>query len=164
MENYKTEKITAEWLKENGWCHYENTFNKTINGLTYYLVCNRWSVFSHKSLLETRTTPRTLIYEEKFTLLKHIAVVATVQGLEMLTSTGKEHDKNTVIGIGDNDDVISRRWLPENGWRPTFTDGYQKCINDTWYEMEYTDFDCDYILKKEIARLETIEELERVTM
>ena len=48
---------------------------------------------------------------------------------------------------------ITTEWLKEKGWRQTFTGDYCKCINNAWCEMEYTDYECDFLLKKEIARL-----------
>lgn len=36
----------------------------------------------------------------------------------------------------------------------------KKCVNNFWYELEYTDFYCNYMLKKEFARVQTVEELE----
>ena len=153
-------RITAEWLKENGWNCYGNTSNKRINGKTYYLVCEKWCVYSRKSDLGQQAFPDAFIGDGTYTLCRNVAVISSLQALEMLTTTGKEFEDDTVVPLKDSDDVISRSWLPEHGWRPTLTGDYCRCIDGVWYEMEYTDFDCDYILKKEIARLETIDELE----
>ena len=32
--------------------------------------------------------------------------------------------------------------------------------DNVWYELEYADFYCNYMLKKEFARVQTVEEIE----
>lgn len=32
--------------------------------------------------------------------------------------------------------------------------------DNVWYELEYTDFYCNYMLKKEFVRVQTVEEIE----
>jgi hypothetical protein len=154
------EMITFEWLKENGWRFCDNTFNKTVNGITYYLEYDQWVVLSFDKFKKQELLSGTVVGSGSYVLSKQVAVVSTVQGVDMLTSTGKEFDENTVVSVNDGDECISRSWARDNGWHDTFTGNSQKFINGAWYELEYTDFDCDYILKKEIAKVKCIDELE----
>ena len=166
MRNEKT-NLTTEWLKANGWRNVDtNTFNKDINGITYYLVYNNWHVSSIGQALKGSIASGHSISDDlTYTLSKRIACISTAQALEMLTLTGKEYEeeKDTYIRANEGDELISRKWLPNNGWRRTFTGDFHKCVNNVWYELEYTDYACDFILKREIARLQTVEELEELT-
>ena len=164
MENKET-NLTPEWFKANGWRNVgTNTFNKSINDITYYLVCNSWCVTSIAEALKRSISSNNYMSDNPaYTLFKTIAGISSVQALEMITLEGRECEKDTYIKANEDDQLISRDWLPNNGWKRTFTGAYHKCINNVWYEMEYTDFDCDYILRKEIARLQTVEELEKLT-
>lgn len=37
---------------------------------------------------------------------------------------------------------------------------FKKMRDNVWYELEYADFYCNYMLKKEFACVQTVEELE----
>lgn len=138
--------ITPEWLKTNGWRYYNGTANKKINKLTYYIRLENLARCGG-------CTGR---------LSKLIAVVSAVEVVEELIATGQEFAEDNVITFKNEHTPISRYWPEENGWgRIEGGDGeFIKCVNDVWYELEYTDFDCDYMLKKEFARVQTVEELE----
>lgn len=157
-----TLNITAEWLKDNGWRCLGNTFNKTVNGRTYYLVYNSWCVFSRVKYMKRDAVPDAFVGDSTYTLFRKVAGISTRQALDMLTSTGKVFDIDTIVPLKDSDDVLSRYWLRENGWKVTLTGDYHKCINGVWYEMIYTDFDCDFILTKELASITTTNELENL--
>ena len=144
MENLNATLITPEWLKANDWRRYNATANKTINKLTSYL--RRESGFMGSP----------------YRLSKFVAGVSAIEAVEELTATGQEFDEDKIVSRHPEHTVISRSWPEENGWeRIEHGDGeFRKCVNGVWYELEYTDFDCDYMLKKEFAVVQTVEELE----
>lgn len=146
MKIMNTTPITPEWLKANGWRYYNGTANKKINELTYYV---RLENLARCSGCTCR-------------LSKLVAVVSAVEAVEELTATGQEFAEDKVVQLKPEQTVISRYWPEENGWgRIEDGDGeFSKCVNNVWYELEYTDFDCDYMLKKEFAVVQTVEELE----
>ena len=144
MESNNCNNITTEWLKANGWRCYQDTANKTINGLTYYL----------------RNVSKGDVICNACYLSKQIALVAAVEVVEMLTDTGQEFDEDKIIPFSDGHTPISRSWGRESGWDEIENGVCIKCINGAWYELEYTDFDCDYILKKRIATVTDISGLE----
>ena len=146
MESNSSNKITTEWLKANGWRGYQDTANKTINGLTYYL----------------RSVSKGGVICGACYLSKQIACLAAVEVVEMLTNTGQEFDKDKMIPYSDEHTPIARSWGRGNGWDEIENGVCIKCVNGVWYELEYTDFDCDYILKKRIATVTDICELEAV--
>lgn len=164
MERGNSRIITDVWLKENGWnvLTFSNVSNKDVNSITYYLVYENWYVLPAKEYAKKNLTSGDIVGDHSYTLQKSVALISTIEALEMLTLTGKEYDELSVVPVNSGDTLISRSWLRENGWRDTLTGCWHKCINDVWYEIEYTDFDCDYILKKEIARIKTVEELEEL--
>ena len=156
------QNITVAWLKENGWRCLDNTSNKTVNDRTYFLVHNNWCVFSRAKYMKQSAVPDAFVGDGTYTLFRKVAGISTRQALDMLTSTGKEFDVDTIVPLNESNDVLSRRWLRENGWKETLTGDYHKCINGVWYEMIYTDFDCDFILTKELASITTTDELEEL--
>ena len=146
MEIMNATPITPEWLKVNGWRYYNGTANKKINKQTYYIRLENLARCGG-------CTGR---------LSKLIAVVSAVEVVEELIATGQEFVEDKVVAFKPEHTVISRYWPEENGWgRIEDGDGeFSKCVNNVWYELEYTDFDCDYMLKKEFALVQTVEELE----
>ena len=144
-----TTPITPEWLKTNQWNYYHDTANKKINNRTYFI---RLEKMADGSGYMCR-------------LSKLVAVVSAVEMLEELTATGQEFDADKVLPFQSEHTPISRSWPEENGWeRIEYGDGeFRKCVNGVWYELEYTDFYCDYMLKKEFALVHSVEELEALT-
>lgn len=146
MENKNENLITKEWFKTNRWRYFQDTANNTINKITYFL--------------RKLESPE---YEgDIYRVSKKVALVADVETVEELTTTGKEFQEDTVIVFQSRNTPISRSWPEENGWERIVNgdNEFRKCINGVWYELEYTDFYTDYILKKDIAMVRTVEELE----
>ena len=161
MEPNNINKITNEWLKDNGWRCFNYTANITINERTYYL---RTAILPDVNSIDYYSGKAKVgdFNDSPYYLSKLIAGVAAVEVVEMLTSTGQEFDEDKMIPLKPGDTPISRNWGRENGWDEIENGVCIKCINGVWYELEYSDFDCDYILKKRIATVTDICELEAV--